>query len=144
MSRNDDAPVQVSRRYVITSAAAAAALLGLPPLGYTQVATRIADAVPPPLRNPRPRLKFFSASEFALLDEFAETLIPADEKSGGARAANVAWFLDERLAESRDLIWRQSWHDDLAEIDRLSRVSYGRRFVDARAEQRAELMRRIS
>lgn len=132
-----------SRRIVITSAAAAAAYLWAPARMLAETA-QIPASVVPPTRNPHPRLRFFSASEFALLDEFAEMLIPDDEVSKGARVAKVAWTLDERLAESLDPEWRQSWHDDLAEIDRLSRNAFGKRFVDATHAQRTELMRRIS
>lgn len=140
----DAAPRKVGRRYVITSAAAAALLLGLPPLTYRAALAR--DALPLPPRNPsaRPRLRFFSKAEFEIIDAFAELLIPADAQSGGARAAGVAAVLDERLAESRDPAWRQSWHDDIAEIDRLSRVMFRRRFMAATTAQRIALMERIS
>ena len=70
--------------------------------------------------------KFFTAQEFALLDEMAEAIIPADANSGGARAAKVAEFIDARLGESRDTEMRQSWRDDLAEIDSLSAASSGK------------------
>lgn len=132
-----------SRRIIITSAAAAAAYLWAPRPLKAQAAD-IADIIVPPVRSPFPRLKFFSAAEFALLDEFAEMLIPEDNVSKGARAAKVAWTLDERLSESLDPEWLQSWHDDLAEIDRLSRKWYGRKFVDATQRQRTDLMTRIS
>ena len=133
-----------SRRIIITSAAAAAAYLWAPKAIRAQPPAGLAAVVTPPVRSPFPRLAFFSADEFLLLDAFAEMLIPADSKSGGAREAKVAWMLDARLAESRDLDWRQSWHDDLAEIDRLSRLWHGRKFVEASEQQRTSLMDRIS
>jgi hypothetical protein len=43
--------------------------------------------------------RFFSPAEMALLDELTELIIPADEHSGGARAARVAAYIDGRLAE---------------------------------------------
>ena len=129
---------QLSRRLVITGLAAAAALIGP------------ADALARAARNARTRAaagaptRFFSASELELLATIAETIIPADGQSGGARAAGVARILDERIAESRDPAWRQSWHDDLAEIDRLARKMFGRRFVAASDEQHQQLMRSVS
>lgn len=87
---------------------------------------------------------FFTRAELALVDEIAEMIIPADARSGGARAAGVAAFIDARLAESLDPVWRQSWKDDLAEIERLSREMFGRRFLEASPEQRVRLMTRIS
>lgn len=132
------AAMQPTRRHVITSLAAAAALLG-----PTHVLTRAALAAKEAASNGRtPR--FFSADELELLDEIAETIIPADARSGGARLAGVARILDERIAESRDPAWRKSWRDDLAEIDRLSRLSFGKRYVRATPEQRNEIMQRIS
>lgn len=131
-------PAHLSRRHVITCIAAAAALLG-PTAALTRAALAAKDATKAG-RAPR----FFSAAELELLDELAETIIPADAQSGGARLAGVARILDERIAESRDPTWRQSWHDDLAEIDRLSRGAYGKRFVKATPQQRNELMQRIS
>lgn len=135
--------VQPSRRVIILSAAAAAAYLWAPRAARAQVAD-LSSIIVPPARNPLPRLRFFSAAEFALLDEFAEMLIPEDDVSQGARAAKVAWTLDERLAQSLDPEWRTSWHDDLAEIDRLSRNAFGKSFVGASHAQRTELMTRIS
>ncbi len=130
--------LRLTRRYVITSMAAAAALLGTSRSSFAVTpASTIAATTPA-------RLKFFSAAEFELLDTFAETLIPSEPHSGGARAAGVAGILDERLAESRDPDWRQSWHDDLDEIDRLSRERFGKGFVAASNAERAELMRSIS
>jgi Gluconate 2-dehydrogenase subunit 3 len=43
--------------------------------------------------------RFLSAPEMALLDELTEMIIPEDAHSGGARAAQVAAFIDARLAE---------------------------------------------
>ncbi|MGD9668614.1 MAG: gluconate 2-dehydrogenase subunit 3 family protein [Hyphomicrobiaceae bacterium] len=139
-----DRTAEPSRRIIITSAAVAAAYLWTPAILRAQHIGSATTMVPPPIRNPLPRPVFFSPAEFALLDEFAEMLIPEDEVSRGARAARVAWTLDERLAESIDPDWRQSWHDDLAEIDRLSTKWFGRTFVDSSHLQRADLMTRIS
>ncbi|MEZ5850533.1 MAG: gluconate 2-dehydrogenase subunit 3 family protein [Hyphomicrobiaceae bacterium] len=88
--------------------------------------------------------RFFSPAEFKLVDELAEMIVPADENSGGARAAKVAAFIDKRLAESRDRDIRQSWKDDLAEIDTLSTAMFGRPFMAARPDQRTKLLERIS
>lgn len=89
-------------------------------------------------------LKFFTGAEFATLDEIAEMIVPADERSGGARAARVAEMIDGRLAESLDPLWRKSWKEDLAEIDRLSRLQFRRLFVEATLEQRTALLDLVS
>lgn len=88
--------------------------------------------------------KFLNAREFAILDEVAELIIPADTQSGGARAAKCALFIDAGLAESRDPAWRQSWKDDLAEIDSLSQEMFGKPFLNSSAAERQKLMNHIS
>jgi hypothetical protein len=88
--------------------------------------------------------KFLNARELAILDEVAELIIPADAQSGGARAAKCAIFIDAGLAESRDPEWRQSWKDDLAEIDQLSYVMFGKPFLGSSPAERQRLMTSIS
>ena len=88
--------------------------------------------------------KFFTSDEFALLDDLAESIIPADARSGGARAAKVADYIDQRLAESIDPETRQSWKDDLQWLDELSRDLYGRRFVQQSTDQRFAFLKRCS
>jgi sugar phosphate isomerase/epimerase len=60
--------------------------------------------------------KFFTNEEFALVDELTEMIIPADEKSGGARAAKVADYIDQRLAEAFDSSERNEWRKGLKTI----------------------------
>lgn len=103
----------------------------------------LTDAVPAPAA-PAPGLKFFSKSEFALLDEIAETIVPADEVSGGARAAKVAEYLDARVAESIDPAFKLGWRQDLAEIERMAVQITGRPFLAQTPAQRARFMDRIS
>ena len=88
--------------------------------------------------------KFFTAQEFNLVDELAEAIIPADAVSGGAKAAKVAEFIDVRLGESFDTEMRQSWRDDLAEIDQLSYGISGKSFVAATPAERVRVLERIS
>ena len=44
--------------------------------------------------------RFFTAEEFAATDDLTDILIPTDEKSPGAKAAKVAAYIDQRLAEA--------------------------------------------
>ncbi len=60
--------------------------------------------------------KFFTEEEFSLVDELTEIIIPADEKSGGAKAAKVAAYLDQRLAEAFEPSERDEWRKQLALI----------------------------
>jgi hypothetical protein len=54
------------------------------------------------LSQAAPQPKFFTAEEYALVDELTEIVIPADEKSGGAKAARVVDYIDARLSEAFD------------------------------------------
>ena len=88
--------------------------------------------------------KFFTGPEFALVDEITEILIPADEHSGGARAAGVAAFIDGRLAELVDDKPRRIWRDGLARIDALSREMHGQTFVALEPDARIGVVTRMA
>lgn len=125
----------ITRRQALAVAAGAAATAGLPDDALAQAAkTSVAPAAG----------KFLTPRELAILDEMAELIIPADAQSGGARAAKCAEYIDARLAESIDPDWRQSWKDDLAEIDEVSIAMLGRPLLQASPAERQKLMERIS
>ena len=88
--------------------------------------------------------KFFTADEWALADELSEMIIPVDEKSGGARAAMVADYIDSRLAEAFGHDERDAWREGLKRIDALSVEISGVPFLKSTPEQRHALMTRIS
>ena len=60
-----------------------------------------------------------------MVDQLTEMIIPADEKSGGAKAARVANYIDARLAEAFLPEDRERWRTGL------------KPFVDAAADQRS-------
>jgi Gluconate 2-dehydrogenase subunit 3 len=124
----------ITRRAALAVAAGAAAAAASPEAAAAQ-------APKPPAVAPG---KFFTARELAILDEVAELIIPADAKSGGARAAKCAAYIDARLAESIDPLWRQSWKDDIAEIDETAIAMFGRPLLDTSPAERQKLMERIS
>jgi hypothetical protein len=88
--------------------------------------------------------RFFTEDEFAMADELTEMIIPADEKSGGARAAGVADYIDARLAEAFDGSDRERWRAGLKRIGEISIELNGAAFLKAPAEQRAAVLTRIS
>jgi hypothetical protein len=87
---------------------------------------------------------FFTKDEFALVDELTELIIPADDHSPGARAAQVAEYIDARLAESFEDQPKQKWRDGLKQIDAISQEMHGRPFMQATAHQRTAVLERIS
>lgn len=76
--------------------------------------------------------RFFTEEEYKVVDELTEMIIPADEKSGGAKAARVVDYIDARLAEA----FEQQDRD-------LCRAGL-KPFVDAPADQRAALLARLA
>jgi hypothetical protein len=108
----------------------------------TAAAVTAAGAVTGLAAEPAP--KFFSKDEFAMADELAELIIPADDHSPGARAAQVAAYIDARLAEAFEDRPREIWREGLRRIDALSKEMHGRLFMEAAPEQRIELLTRIS
>jgi len=121
--------MKISRREMIQQTAAAAAALplvsALPPLA----------PVPP---------KFFTAAEFALVDEMSDMIIPTDQQSAGARAAGVAMYIDARLAEAFEKDDGQHWRTGIAAVEALSREMHGKGFMASSAEQRLALLTRIA
>jgi hypothetical protein len=131
--------VTVSRRDALKLAAAAAASPLLP--GGTTAAAA-------PLARPAAG-RFFSAPEMALLDELVEMIIPADEHSGGARAAGVAAYIDGRLADYDPEILplreeREKWKGGLAVMDALARTASGKSFIDSPPAERLALLERLA
>jgi len=115
----------LSRRDVIKLGAAAtvAASLGV---GDAAAQTRVGG--------------FLTEAELAMLDELSEMIIPADAHSPGARAANVAAFIDARLAEAWDQKDRTDWRSGLALVDLLSQESHGVPFMKASVDQRVAVL----
>jgi gluconate 2-dehydrogenase gamma chain len=88
--------------------------------------------------------KFFTPAEFAMLDELAETIIPADEHSPGARAAQVSAYIDTRVAEAFESTTRDNWRNGLRLVDGLSHKMHGRAFTEASPEQRVAVLTRMA
>ena len=125
--------IGLTRRELIklgASAAVAATLIGLD----SGVAQAAQDKSP----------LFFTKEEFALVDELTELIIPADEHSAGARAAQVARYIDFRLSESFEDQPKTIWRDGLKLIEQLSQEMHAKRFLEASHEQRVALLTRIS
>ncbi len=129
----------VSRRDVLKLAASAAAapLLPRPVAALANAAAGL------------PAGRFFSAPELALLDELTELIIPADEHSGGARAAAVAGYIDSRLFEYDPELperraARERFKAGLAAIDAASREGSGQGFLSASPEERLRVLQALA
>ena len=132
----------LTRREMIKMAAGAVVAVPLVGLGDARAAASPASVVDPAPQDKAPL--FFTREEFLLVDELTELIIPADDHSPGARAAEAAAYIDRRLAESFDEEPKQVWRAGLKMIDSLSQELYGGAFLKASPEQRVALLTRIS
>jgi gluconate 2-dehydrogenase gamma chain len=114
-----------------TAAAAAAAALPL------------ASVVPSP-ESLALAPKFFTAAEFALVDELSDMIIPTDAQSGGARAAGVAAYIDGRLAEAFEPDQGVTWRAGLKAVDALSQELHGKAFLASTPVQRLAVLTRMA
>ena len=119
----------LTRRELLKAAGAAAA--AVPLAGTEALAAAVAITTAP---------SFFTRDQLAMVDELTEIIIPADEHSGGARAAKVAAYIDSRLAESFDAEPRQRWTEGLARVDALAREQKGASFMQLSADDRVAIV----
>jgi hypothetical protein len=87
---------------------------------------------------------FFTRDEFALVDELAEIIIPADAHSPGARAAQCAAYIDFRLSEAFDDEPRRLWRDGLKRVEALSQEMHTKPFLQASEAERAAVVARMA
>jgi hypothetical protein len=90
-----------------------------------------------------PKLAFLTGEQYATLDAVAETIIPADDHSPGARAARAADYVDLLLAES-DRQTQETWTAGLAVLDEESRRRFGAPYTRLTSTQAFELLTDIS
>ena len=83
--------------------------------------------------------RFFSAAEFASLDGLCETIIPADEESGGAREAGVPIYIDTIALYSDERV-QESWRSGLGSVDQFTRDRFQRRFAELSSGEREQIV----
>ena len=140
---------ELTRREAIKSISAGLGVIAsLPVLGTPAGAQEMAShehshagqATAPRKSEP---LKFFTEAENRAVVEMSERIIPADDHSPGAKAANVAAYIDLIVSESTELT-KQSWREGLAAINKMSSDKFGKPFADSTADQQIELLKQIS
>jgi hypothetical protein len=94
-------------------------------------------------KKARPRLKVLTAAQYATVETLVEALIPADERSPGAREARVADYIDLLLGEA-DAFLRQQWLVGLAALDAEAGKRFGAPFVKLPEAQAVALLTDIS
>ena len=83
--------------------------------------------------------RFFSAAEYTSLDGLCETIIPADEESGGAREAGVPMYIDT-IAHYADARTQESWRSGLASVDKFTRDRFERPFAGLSSGEREQIV----
>jgi hypothetical protein len=75
----------------------------------------------------------------ALLDQLTEIILPADEHSGGSRAARVNRYIDVVVSESGPAL-QQRWQEGLEAIDRQAADTFGSAFVSCTPGQQQQIV----
>jgi hypothetical protein len=94
-------------------------------------------------REGPPSPKVVPAASFATLEALVEAIIPADDRSPGAREARVADYIDLLLSESDDELKTQ-WLEGLAAIDAEATARFGSPFARLGPADTDALMAAIS
>jgi hypothetical protein len=130
----------VSRRTAIRALGASAGTLTLLPwlsdqglFAFSRLQQSQAIATP----------KVLSTAQFATLEAFVEAIIPADERSPGAKEARVADYIDLLLSEEDDSVVLQ-WMGGLAALDEDATRRFGRPFARLTSAQVDTLLTAIS
>lgn len=100
---------------------------------------KAAAAVPAKASAP----KFFNADQLALIATISELIIPTDDHSPGAIAAEVPQFIDLMISESPAEA-KTLWSDGLAAMDKLSQDKNKAAFNKATKDQQIALLTDIS
>jgi hypothetical protein len=133
-------PEAVSRRSVLktlgTGAGAVALLPWLSDEGLAAFVEVQATAGPPALRA-------FTASQHATVEALVEAIIPADERSPGAKQARVADYIDLLLAEQDETV-RQPWLDGLIAFEAEATKRFGAPFAQLPSGQAEALLTDLS
>ena len=103
-----------------------------------------AAAIAGPLAAAEPAARFFTPEDFPILDDLTEMIIPTDEHSPGAHAAQVAGYIDRRLAESLDPEAQQLWKTGIRRIDALSNELNAKGWGDSSGAQRLAVLARCA
>ena len=100
-----------------------------------------APAKPSAEKTATPR--FFTAQQLSLIATISELIIPTDDHSPGAIAAEVPAFTDLMVSESPAEV-KKLWTDGLAAMDGLSRTRHNLSFKQAAPAQQVAILTEIS
>src|SRR6185436_1221683 len=90
-----------------------------------------------------PHLKVLTSAQFQTAEALVEAIIPADERSPGAREARVADYIDLLLSEAPVSLKRR-WLNGLSALDAESTARFGSPFLRLPAAHMEALLADIS
>ncbi|MGH9315253.1 MAG: gluconate 2-dehydrogenase subunit 3 family protein, partial [Vicinamibacterales bacterium] len=90
-----------------------------------------------------PSLLVLSSTQYATLETLVDTIIPADDRSPGAKEARVADYIDLLLSEADDAVKLQ-WLGGLMELDEEASARFGAPFARLQPAQVEALVTAIS
>src|SRR5437667_6976749 len=142
MSKNKLSKFRQDRRQWLKTSATAigATLLPLPALSH-EARPDQTKSKPDEQQSVAP---FFTPAERAQIEELTETIIPADARSGGAKAAHVAEYIEQMVGESVNEEQKALWKEGLRLVDQLSQHRNGKSFVESSPEQRIAVLTVLS
>jgi hypothetical protein len=136
---------QDRRQWLRTSAAVlGASLISVPAASGESTQAEKAAPVGAPAATAKSSGRFFTPAQHAMVEELSETIIPADSRSGGAKAAKVADYVDQVLRETVDDNLKTTWREGLRLVDIMSQHYHGKTFVNATPEERIALLTVLS
>jgi hypothetical protein len=146
MSTNDPIDLRQDRRQWLKTSATA---LGASFLPLAAAASEATETQTPPAPHAqavetKSAGHFFTVTQHTLVEELSETILPADSRSGGAKAAKVADFLDQYLRETSDEAQKALWREGLRLIDLMSQHYNGKSFVAASPAERIAVLTVLS
>ncbi len=133
---------QDRRQWLKTSATVLGASLLPLPAAIAETAQKEGDA--PAKSAPRTSARFLTPAQHTLVEELSETIIPADNHSGGAKDAKVADYIEQVLSQSTDDERRSTWREGMRLIDLMSEHYHGKSFVKSSPEERIEVLTVLS
>ena len=132
--------MSISRRKALKALATGVGSVGLWPYLSDSAAEAFANLQ---ATNAPAQLVFLSQSQYATVDAVAETIIPADDHSPGARAARVADYIDLLLSES-DETTKAEWVEGLTAFEEESRRRFNAGYAQLSPAQATALLTDIS
>jgi hypothetical protein len=152
MSANDPINLKQDRRQWLKTSATVLGAAVLPLSGASaevsatepQTAQPAVGAPPAAAAKTSSGARFFTPAQHKLIEELSETIIPADSHSGGAKAAKVADFIEQKIRESVDEQQKALWREGLRLMESMSQHYNGKSFVDASTEEKIAVLKVLS